>query len=62
VIIFFVLWLAIFGIFYPFEDSSFFKENLYPELVGFGLEGLVLVGIITFLLERKENRRKEKFD
>ena len=60
VISIFGIWLILLGLIYPFNDSEFFIGNLYPELIGFGLEGLILLGVFSLLLERKESSNHEK--
>ncbi len=60
VILLFLIGLVTIILFYPCSTQDYFINNLYPELFGFCLEGLLLTGFLTLLIERKENVKNEK--
>lgn len=52
--------LALLWWLYAVEEGGVFHDSLLPELIGFCLEGFVLVGLLTLIQRSRESARRKE--
>lgn len=59
-VLFGLIGLALLWLLYTMDDGGVFHDSLLPELIGFCLEGFVLVGLLTLIQGARESARRRE--
>ncbi|MBY6204893.1 hypothetical protein [Halomonas denitrificans] len=59
-VVFGLIGLVLLWMLYATEGGGVFHDSLLPELIGFSLEGFILVGLLTLVQRSRESARRKE--